>query len=76
MPTVSAVRLCTLDPAAPFGLRDSEGREQALPAKDDKDVYERPAHCVDLPPTADAREAAMSVVMPRDSTVDYAASAF
>lgn len=76
LPNVSGVRLCSLAPDAQFLLRDAGGADQPLPTRNDKDLYERPAHCVDLPPTTDAREAATSVVMPPDATVDYAATSF
>ncbi len=76
VPTVSGVRLCSLTAGASFALRGAGGADQVLATKDDKDLYDRPAHCVDLDVTDDAQEASMSVVMPPDATVDYAASAF
>jgi hypothetical protein len=76
MPTVSGVRLCTRSVDGQFALHDAGAVDQPLLPKEDKDVYERPARCVDVPPTEDPHEAAMSVVMPADATVDYAATAF
>jgi hypothetical protein len=76
LPNVRAVRLCSLAAGGQFALRAPDGTDRPLPTRDDKDVYARPAHCVDLLPTDDVRETAMSVVMPPDSTVDYAATGF
>jgi hypothetical protein len=75
-PTISSLRICSLDATSRFALRSDTGTETSLDARREEDVYARPARCVDLDPSTDTHVKTTELVLPADATFDYVGTMF
>ena len=75
-PTIQAVRVCSHEQGAAFGLRAADGSEEALASIDATDVYGRSATCTDIPTATDAGRETAVLVAPADISYDFVGTLF